>query len=102
MKNKILMFTVLCAFFIGAGESMAGGNIKAGKIKSSTCATCHGSTGQGSADAPKLAGLDEAYIKKQLEDFKSGARKNKMMNMFSGNLDHMDMADLALYYSSLK
>ena len=102
MKNRMLVVAVLGVFFIGAGESMAGGNVKAGKIKSSTCKTCHGSAGQGSADAPKLAGLDEAYIKKQLEDFKSGARKSKMMNMFSGNLDHMDMADLASYFSSLK
>jgi cytochrome c553 len=101
MKKQILVSMVISVLFVYTGGSMAAGNIKSGKVKAATCKTCHGSAGEGKT-APRLAGLDEAHIIKQLQDFKSGARKSSMMNMFAGSLDHMDIADLAAYYSSLK
>jgi cytochrome c553 len=39
------------------------------------CAFCHTPTGQGRPENSALAGLPEAYIKEQLRDFRSGARK---------------------------
>ena len=102
MKKQMLIGLVVSVLFLFAGASMAAGNLQAGKVKSATCKSCHGAAGEGKGKAPRLAGLDEAHIIKQLEDFKSGARENAMMNMFAGTLDHMDMANLAAYYSSLK
>ena len=42
------------------------------------CMACHGADGAGQAAAgnPRLAGLDAAYLQKQLDDFASGARNN--------------------------
>lgn len=39
------------------------------------CAHCHTPTGQGRPENSALAGLPEAYIKEQLQDYRSGARK---------------------------
>ncbi|WP_348749646.1 c-type cytochrome [Pseudomonas rhodesiae] len=45
------------------------------------CVACHGADGSGMAAAgfPRLAGLPAAYIRKQLDDFKSGSRSNPVM-----------------------
>ncbi|HEU5135682.1 MAG TPA: c-type cytochrome [Steroidobacteraceae bacterium] len=40
------------------------------------CAYCHTPTGQGRPENSALAGLPEAYIKEQLHDYRSGARKH--------------------------
>ena len=45
------------------------------------CATCHSTNGMGnnSAGFPRLAGLPQGYLAKQLEDFRSGKRANAVM-----------------------
>jgi cytochrome c553 len=50
---------------------------------------------------PNLAGQNDAYIIKQLQEFKSGARANAMMAPMAANLSDEDMADLAAHFSSL-
>lgn len=42
------------------------------------CGTCHGADAMGMAAAgfPRLAGISAGYTRKQLEDFRSGARSN--------------------------
>jgi cytochrome c553 len=40
------------------------------------CAYCHTPTGQGRPENSALAGLPEAYIRQQLQDWKSGRRKS--------------------------
>ena len=98
----MLMLLTVSVMLIFVSGTMAAGNISAGKIKAASCVNCHGKMGEGKDKAPKLAGLDEAHLIKQLQDFKSGARKDMMMNMFAGSLGDMEIADLAAYYSSLK
>jgi cytochrome c553 len=46
------------------------------------CASCHGSTGQGSGLAyfPRLAGKPAGYLFNQLESFRSGRRRYPPMN----------------------
>lgn len=46
------------------------------KLYVSKCAACHGQEGEGSAllKAPSIAGLDEAYLLRQLNHFKNGIR----------------------------
>jgi cytochrome c553 len=47
---------------------------------------------------PNIAGMPEQYIAKQLEYFKSGARKNPIMQGMSANLAPSDMKALGVYY----
>jgi len=102
MKKQMLVILAVSVMLVFAGGSATAGNVKAGKIKAASCTNCHGALGEGKDANPRLAGLEEAYIIKQLEDFKSGARKSMIMGMFADTLDHMDRADVAAYFSSLK
>jgi cytochrome c553 len=81
----------------------AAGNPDAGKAKVAVCAGCHGTDGNGGADPawPKLAGQHENYIARQLQAFKSGARKDPIMSGMATPLSQRDIEDIAAYYSSL-
>ncbi|MEO8780284.1 MAG: c-type cytochrome [Rhodanobacter sp.] len=67
------------------------------------CMACHGGDGGGQATAgyPRLAGLDAAYLQKQLDDFASGARDSALMKATATALDEGERHALALYYSKL-
>jgi cytochrome c553 len=51
---------------------------------------------------PKIAGLQESYILKQLRDFQTGRRKNDIMAPIIAGLKPEDFPALAAYYSSQK
>ena len=78
------------------------GNPAAGQEKSQTCQACHGLDGNSSTNPtyPRLAGQYEDYLRKALSDYKSGARKNAIMNGMAAGLSEQDQADLAAYYAS--
>lgn len=79
------------------------GDPATGKEKSTTCQTCHGKDGNSSdAQFPRLAGQYADYMVKALQDYKSGQRKNPLMNGIAANLSPQDQADLAAYFSSQK
>ena len=75
----------------------------AGKAKASTvCASCHGAEGISANPIwPNLAGQKDAYLVKQLNDFKSGARKDPVMAGMAAALSDADIANIAAYYASL-
>nr|WP_229482149.1 c-type cytochrome [Massilia sp. JS1662] len=82
------------------------GNVEAGRIKSESerCQECHGADGMGNGEDGKfarLAGQYPAYIVKQLQDFRSGARKHDYMMIMAKSLEEADIADIAAYYGSL-
>ncbi len=67
------------------------------------CVTCHGAQGEGMAQAgfPRLAGLNAAYIEKQLNDFASGLRANPVMQPTASALSQAERQSIARYYSAL-
>jgi len=102
MKKSLFLTMCVILLLTFAGLAMAKGDIAAGKEKAASCAGCHGANGEGMPPNPPIAGLDEAYFIKQLQDFKSGSRVNGMMAMFTKPLSNQDMENLAAYYFSLK
>ena len=48
---------------------------------------------------PKLAGQHAGYLVKQLQDYRSGARRNAQMSALVTTLNDADMADIAAYYA---
>jgi cytochrome c553 len=79
------------------------GDFEHGKIRSKAeqCQECHGEAGLGTAEHyPKLAGQWPAYIRKQLDDFQSGARKNEFMTAMAAAISKQDIADIAAYFSA--
>lgn len=97
---------VACLSFAAAtsAHSAPGGNAAAGKAKTAACAGCHGVDGNGGADPtwPKLADQMPEYLVKQLNDFKTGARKNPVMNGMAAPLSPQDMQDIAAFYAAQK
>jgi len=81
--------------------AMAAGDATAGQNKTAACVACHSVDGNSPAPSfPKLAGLGEKYLLKQLQDIKSGARPVPEM---TGQLDAMtdqDLADMAAFYNA--
>jgi len=67
------------------------------------CISCHGTDGKGLAAAgfPRLAGLPEAYIGKQLADLKAGRRENPVMQPIAQSLSDEEMAAVAKAYAEL-
>jgi cytochrome c553 len=65
------------------------------------CMACHGADGGGMAGAgnPRLAGLNAAYLQKQLDDFASGSRVSSMMQATATALGEDERQALAIYYS---
>ena len=83
------------------GVSVAAGNAADGKAKSVACAACHGADGNSMVpNFPKLAGQGEAYIAKQLADFKGQKRNDPLMLGQVAALSDQDMADLGAYFAS--
>jgi cytochrome c553 len=67
------------------------------------CASCHGADGNsGSPENPKLAGQHPGYLAKQLAEFKSGKRKNAIMQGFAATLSEEDMRNIAAWASEQK
>lgn len=80
------------------------GNAEAGKTKAAACGGCHGMDGNSMIPAyPKLAGQNEAYIVKQIHDFKANStRQNAIMLGMAAALSDEDAADIGAYYQSQK
>ena len=90
------------AAFACLPEAAVAGDVKLGRALTQKCEACHGTDGVAKiAEAPNIAGQNEAYIVKQLTAFKSGERKNDMMTVVAPTLSDDDIANLAAYYSAI-
>ena len=97
---KKIIFSLFIA--LGSVSAAQAADADAGKEKAAACSACHGPTGVSASPMfPNLAGQNDAYVIKQLKDFKSGARSDAMMAPMAANLSEEDMADLAAYFASL-
>ena len=67
------------------------GDAAAGKALYTVCSACHGPQGEGNPDlhAPKLSGQASWYLKRQLENFKSGARGADARDLFGKTMAPM-------------
>lgn len=76
----------------------------ADQLVTTVCAACHGADGNGGAvpGVPRLAGLQAAYISKQLKDYLGGKRKSDLMSAVVASLDESDVPGLAAYYARQK
>ena len=86
-------------------QALAGGKIYQGghaKFNIPACMGCHGPSGHGiPPNFPRLSGQHADYIEKQLLAFKSGARKDAIMNPIAFPLSEQQIKELALYISAL-
>ena len=98
-----LFATASAVLILGLSPALADAAAGAQKIKSLGCIQCHGRDGVSKLpEAPNLAGQVQTYIVSSLKAYKSGERKNEIMNTVAANLNDADMADLAAYYSGIQ
>jgi cytochrome c oxidase subunit 2 len=92
-------------------QAMAEPNIAMGQAQYAVCASCHGAEGEGNQalNAPKLAGLQDWYVERQLNHFKSGVRGQtegdaygaSMVGMANMLVDDEAVRNMAAYIATL-
>jgi len=113
MKYSIQFLLLALGASLVAPMAGAAGDPEAGADKVGVCAACHGQDGNSPSSAfPKLAGLGERYLLKQLQDIQawdqekdpqakeSTGRKVVQMTGMLANMSEQDLADIAAYYDS--
>lgn len=97
--SRLLLITTM--MFVLPVSVFAEGDPDAGKALSASCAACHGNDGNSPSPAfPKLAGLGEKYLFKQLKDIQSG--KQRVVEQMAGQLEgktDKDLLDIAAYFN---
>lgn len=93
--------TIACSFSFHAFGDGHKGDPAAGEAQSPLCAACHGADGNSPAPTfPKIAGLGEKYLFKQLQDIQADRRIiPEMTGMLTGKTEQ-DLRDLAAFYNS--
>ena len=100
--NSIIKKAALALGMVAVAQmAHAAGDASAGQAKAAACAACHGADGNSPAPTfPKIAGLGEKYLLKQLRDVKSGARQIPEMTGQLDNMSEQDLEDIAAYFAS--
>ena len=76
------------------------GDAAAGEPLVASCAGCHGMDGNSAMGAfPKLAGLGEKYLTKQLMDVRDGKRQIVEMTGILDGMSDQQLADMAAFYN---
>jgi cytochrome c553 len=74
--------------------------VQAGKAATGMCAGCHGDAGiSKTPGTPSLVGLDPAYLVAAMNGYKTGQRKNDLMNSMISSATDADMSNIALFYA---
>jgi cytochrome c553 len=74
----------------------------AGKEKAELCAGCHGENGISQTEnIPSLAGQPDQFTQWQLVFFRSGARKNELMQPIVEQINNEDIRNLGAYFAAL-
>ncbi|VUD64680.1 Cytochrome c4 [Thalassocella blandensis] len=108
--NNLFRKTIVALGLIGASASaLADGNVENGKaMAEAECSACHSADGNSASPMfPKIAGLGEKYILKQLRDIQNAEeggdpkKSKRVVNEMAGllkNKSDQDLQDLAAYF----
>jgi len=89
-----------------ASTAAVAGNFDNGRILAYTCQGCHGITGYKNAypsyKVPKIGGQSAQYLTQALTEYRQGKRRHPTMQAQSMSFSEQEIADLAVYLSTLK
>lgn len=106
LTAKVAATALVAALFVApalAAESKpaAKPDLAKGQATAATCMACHTADGTRGAPAnPILQGQHPEYLAKQLHEFKSGKRKNAIMQGMAAPLSDDDIRNVAAFYAS--
>ncbi len=99
MNKLTLVFSAVLALV--STHTLAVGDVALGQAKAATCIGCHGVNGNSMIpNFPKLAGQSEAYLLKQLREFKNHDRTDATMAGMVAPLTDADMKNISAYYAA--
>jgi cytochrome c553 len=99
-RRLATLVLLLTGALVGGKQALAADQVPE---KAALCATCHGEQGTPiNKQTPVIWGQNEGYLYLQLRDFKSGARKNALMNPIAAQLEKEDQLALAAYFAQQK
>ncbi len=82
------------------------GRFDNGRVLAYTCQGCHGITGYKNAypsyRVPKIGGQTQQYLSQALSEYRQGKRKHPTMQAQSMSFSEQEIADLAVYLSTVK
>ena len=74
-----------------------------GFAKIITCSACHGQNGNSKSDMmPIIAGLDQAYFKRQIENYAAGKRPSPEMEPYAKEIQFLGLDQIAAYFAAQK
>lgn len=99
--NKLIKQVVAVAGLVALSQMALAGDAKNGETLVGMCSACHGADGNSPApNFPKLAGVGEKYLLKQLKDIQSGARNIPEMTGMLTTFSDEELADIAAFFDS--
>ncbi len=100
--NKLLILIGLMLFCVSNANALDEDLFARGESLSAKCVNCHGKKGISTKPpVPHIAGQQEAYLLKQLKDFRNRRRFNSAMRQVTISLSNNELKALAHYYSNL-
>jgi len=110
LKAKVAIAAVSLIATV-SNTALAAGDAERGKALYATCGACHGANGEGqeALNAPAIAGQEEWYLIRQLQNFKNGIRGADPKDTFGMQMAPMAQTlpteqaieDVAAYINSL-
>jgi len=101
MKSALLVALTAMLLVPAALADLTQADPERAAALTAVCSACHGEDGNSAAAAfPKLAGLGDKYLYKQLRDIRDGARPIPTMIGQLDNMDDQQLADIAAYYAA--
>src|ERR1700735_3262050 len=103
MMHRHLILSALCSVVLGLTAHPArAADPAAIKEKANLCSACHGENGISQTEnVPSLAGQPDQFIQWQLVFFRSGARKNELMQPIVEQINNEDIRNLGAYFAAL-
>jgi cytochrome c553 len=90
----------LLSILVLAGAASAASLEMPGITKVYACSACHGFNGHSPSDTmPILAGMDQAYFKKAIQDYATGKRPSPEMEPYAKMVLVIGVDDVAVYFA---
>lgn len=94
MNSKLVSMSSVVVAFLMTPLAAYAADVAAGQTAYAVCAACHGQKGEGNVamNAPKLAGQEPWYVKRQLQAYQDGIRGTAPGDAFGMQMRPMAMA----------
>src|ERR1700722_14420310 len=99
---RVSLTWIIAVVALVCGSPALAADLAAGKEKAELCVGCHGENGISQTEnIPSLAGQQDQFIQWQLVFFRSGARKNELMQPIVEQITNEDIRNLGAYFAAL-